>query len=282
MVGAHDRHLGDRADVEPGAVRRRLTHVRDVVVAVPRRAVRPRLPRGDPRSRREQHHERRERRPRHLRPASERRCGDPDRRRSTLRRRRDRPAVGRRRSVGRPPTTRASRPSRPRCSTPPPATGGRAAPGPRRRVVHRDTASVGATSTHGRGRGARRPPVGTRSARARWIWSGTVATCRPPGITVDIGGPDTVAPNGLVSGLANNQTLPLGPITFGGRRPTTSVSPTCRWASRTAPRCVGGRRSTGHLGHHVHLEQRQPLSMPGAARRHGRIRGPHRPPGTTR
>jgi hypothetical protein len=36
------------------------------------------------------------------------------------------------------------------------------------------------------------------------------------GITVDIGGPDTVAPNGTVSGLVNNQTLPLGPITFGG------------------------------------------------------------------
>ncbi len=36
------------------------------------------------------------------------------------------------------------------------------------------------------------------------------------GITIDIGGPDTVAPNGLVSGLVNNQTLPFGPITFGG------------------------------------------------------------------
>ena len=56
VVGADDRHVGDGADVEPGAVRRRLAHVRDLVVALRRRAVRARLPRGDPRSRREQHH----------------------------------------------------------------------------------------------------------------------------------------------------------------------------------------------------------------------------------
>ena len=48
VVGAHDGHLGVRADVELGPVRWRRTDVRHLVVAVRRRPVRPRLPRGDP------------------------------------------------------------------------------------------------------------------------------------------------------------------------------------------------------------------------------------------
>jgi len=36
------------------------------------------------------------------------------------------------------------------------------------------------------------------------------------GVAVDIGGPDTVAPDGTVSSVKNNQILPFGPIVFAG------------------------------------------------------------------
>jgi sugar lactone lactonase YvrE len=36
------------------------------------------------------------------------------------------------------------------------------------------------------------------------------------GVTVDLGGPDTVAPDGTVASVKNNQTLPLGPVVFAG------------------------------------------------------------------
>ena len=61
------------------------------------------------------------------------------------------------------------------------------------------------------------PAAGGYTIRARSVdLVGNRSDVSSAGITVDIGGPDTVAPNGTVSGLVNNQTLPLGPITFGG------------------------------------------------------------------
>jgi DNA-binding beta-propeller fold protein YncE len=61
------------------------------------------------------------------------------------------------------------------------------------------------------------PAAGGYTIRARSVdLVGNRSDVSSAAITIDIGGPDTVAPNGTVSGLVNNQTLPLGPITFGG------------------------------------------------------------------
>ena len=77
--------------------------------------------------------------------------------------------------------------------------------------------------------------VGAGSAATSWSWSwlppaaggytiqarsvdlaGNHSPVASSGITVDLGGPDTVAPDGKVTGLVANQVLPLGPITFTG------------------------------------------------------------------
>ncbi len=61
------------------------------------------------------------------------------------------------------------------------------------------------------------PAAGGYTIQARSVdLAGNTGVIRSAGVAVDLGGPDTVAPNGTVTGLVANQVLPLGPITFTG------------------------------------------------------------------
>ncbi len=61
------------------------------------------------------------------------------------------------------------------------------------------------------------PAAGGYTIQARSVdLSGNDSAVASTGITADLGGPDTIAPDGKVTGLVANQVLPFGPITFTG------------------------------------------------------------------